>query len=265
MRRSGRKAKARALLVLIPLAGGCAGNDIPVDAAPEDILIHASAKLAEEDYFDAAEALELFLRTHPGTASVPLAKLRLGDARFGLEEYVLAEAQYQEVVSDFPASPLVEEARWKIARCAWASALPWYLDQTETERALSLLEDFRRDHPASGWLPEVETAIAEARERLSHGEYESGRFYEERRRLKPAAIQYKFVVERYPETPWAPRAAFGLARMYELRERVQDARQWYRRVAEEWPESAEAALAREALAKGGAGSLSQVPAEGGAP
>jgi outer membrane assembly lipoprotein YfiO len=266
MRRYGWTARARALLVLIPLSGGCAGNDLPVDATPEDILTHAQRKLAEEEYFDAAEALEFFLRTHPGTASVPLAKLRLGDARFGLEEYVLAEAQYQEVVSDFPASPHVEEARWKIAKCSWASALPWYLDQTETERALGLLEDFRRDYPESAWSPDVDRAVADARERLSHGEYESGRFYEQRRRLKPAAIQYKFVVERFPETSWAPRAALGLAQMYELRDRAQDAEAWYRRVTEDWPESAEAALAREALAKGvGAPSLSRGPDGEGSP
>jgi outer membrane protein assembly factor BamD len=266
MRRSSRKEWARAFLVLIPLLGGCAGNDLPVDATPEDILTHAQRKLDEEEYFDAAEALEYFLRSHPGTASTPLAKLRLGDARFGLEEYVLAEAQYQDIVADFPASPHVEESRFKIARCSWASALPYYLDQTETERALGLLEEFRRDYPESRWLPDAEAAIAQARERLSRGEYESGRFYEERRRFKPAAIQYKFVVERYPETPWAPKAALGLANMYAARQRVEDAEAWYRRVAEDWPDTDEARLAREALAQGvGSPALSQGPGEKEAP
>ena len=59
------------------------------------------ARLAEEKYFDAAETLEYFLRSNPGTASTPLARLRLGDARYGLEEFLLAEDQYRQVVSDF--------------------------------------------------------------------------------------------------------------------------------------------------------------------
>jgi outer membrane protein assembly factor BamD len=229
-------------------AAGCAGNDLPVEAAPENILAHAEEKLAAGKYLDAVEAFEHFLRSYPGTAMTPLAKLRLGDARFGLEEYVLAEGEYQHIVSDFPASPLVEEARFKIALCAYESTFPYDRDQTETERALALFDDFLRDYPDSRFRPEIARATADCRTRLARGEFENGRFYENRERYRPAAIQYKHVVEGYPDTEWARRAALRLAGMYALRERWDSAATWYRRIVRDWPGTEEAAAAEQALA-----------------
>jgi outer membrane protein assembly factor BamD len=236
-----------ALSALCLAAAGCAGNDLPVDAAPDNILAHAEDKLAQGSYLDAVEALEHLLRSHPGTAMTPLAKLRLGDARFGLEEYVLAEGEYQQVVSDFPASPLVEEARFKIAMCAYRSTYPYDRDQTETERALALFDDFLRDHPESRFRPEVARAVTDCRTRLARGEFENGRFYEGRERYRSAAIQYKHVAEGYPDTEWAPRAALRLAGMYALRERWDSAATWYRKIVRDWPGTAEAADAERAL------------------
>ena len=246
MRNSGIREWAAAALLLIT-AAGCAGNDLPVDAAPDDIFAHAQRKLAEEKYFDAAEALEFYLRNNPGTGSAPLAKLRLGDARFGMREFILAEGEYQQIVSDFPASPHVEEARYKIALCSYESVLPYKLDQSETLRAVETLEQFIRDYPESGFVPEAREKIGECRDRLAQGEFENGRFYQGRKRFKPASIQFKHVVNSYPETAWAPKAALALAEMYALRERTEDAETWFRRVQSDWPESAEAGLAGQRL------------------
>lgn len=247
MRFEGLRRRAFALLALMT-AAGCAGNDIPVDASPDDILAHADEKLAAGKYLDAVEAYEYILRTHPGTAMTPLTKVRLGDAHFGLEEYVLAEGEYQQVVSDFPASPLVEEARYKIARCAYESALPYYLDQTETQRALDLYEDFLRDYPDSRFAADARTDEADCRSRLARGEFENGRFYEHRERYRPAAIEYKYVIQSYPNTEWAPKSALRLAGMYAGRERWENAATWYRRIVRDWPGTEQATAAEQALA-----------------
>jgi outer membrane protein assembly factor BamD len=255
-----------ALAALCLGAIGCAGNDIPADASPENILAHAEEKLAAGKYLDAVEAYQYFLRTHPGTAMTPLAKLRLGDARFGLEEYILAEGEYQHIVSDFPASPLVEEARFKIALCAYESTYPYNRDQSETERALVLFDDFLRDYPESRFRPEVVAAVSDCRGRLAHGEFENGRFYEHRKRFRPAAIQYKYVVEGYPDTEWAPRAALRLAGMYAGHERWDSATTWYRKIVRDWPGTEQAVAAEQALGSLPSGqALSNAPDAGEAP
>jgi outer membrane assembly lipoprotein YfiO len=228
---------------------GCAGREIPIDATPEDLLAAAETKLAEEDWLDAAELLEHLLRSHPGAAAAPRAKLLLGDARFGMEEYVVARGHYEEVVQDFPASAFVEEARWKIARCAYASIHPHDRDQTETEQTLRLLEDFRTDFPASRFLPETEGAIADCRDRLARREYDAGRFYARQHRPRSAKIQFEYVLDSFVDTQWAPKACFEIGELYRLRGKGAEAERYYRRVIQDWPEAEEAARASQSLAE----------------
>ncbi len=251
MRTSVRVRKWRELGAAVVLAAlcGCAGSDVPIDATPEDLIATAEAKLAEEDWLDVAEILEHLLRSHPGAAAAPRAKVLLGDARFGMEEYTVARGHYEDVVQDFPASAFVEEARWKIARCAYASIHTHDRDQTETEQSLRLLEEFRTDFPASRFLPDVERAIADCRDRLARREYEAGRFYAKQHRPRSAKIQFEYVLDSYTDTQWAPKACYGIGELYRLRGKRAEAESYYRRVLKDWPETEEAGRATRSLAE----------------
>jgi outer membrane protein assembly factor BamD len=141
---------------------------------------HAERKLADEDYFDAVEILERLLRANPGSSLVPQARMRLGDAHYGLEEFVLARAEYERVIQDHSSSPFLEEARFKIARSVYASIHAFDRDPTETDQAITLLAEFLRDYPESAFAPEAKTALADCRDRLARREFETGRFYERR-------------------------------------------------------------------------------------
>jgi outer membrane protein assembly factor BamD len=247
--RSPGSGGAPLFLIGILALAGCAANDLPIDAAPEEILERAEGKLAAEKYYDAAELLEHFIRRYPGTAQIPRAKLRLGDARFGLGEYVLARGEYEDVVEDYPSSPYVEEARFKIARCAYAAVYPHDRDQSETEEAIRLLEEFREEYPGSRYLPQVEKALADCRDRLARGDYEAGRFYEKRKRLRAAKIEYEYVLREFPETVWAKRACFRLGEIYRIRGKLERAAEFYRRLVEDWPASEEAKRAEAILSQ----------------
>lgn len=240
-------AKTALFMAFIFAFAGCAGREVPIDATPEDLIAAADAKLAEEDWFDATELLEHMLRSHPGAAAAPRAKVLLGDARFGMEEYVVARGHYEDVVEDFPASAFVEEARWKIARCAYASIHPHDRDQSETELTLRLLEEFRTDFPASRFLPEVESAIADCRDRLAQREFDAGRFYAKQSRPRSAKIQFEYVLDSFVDTQWAPKACFALAELYRLRGKETEAESYYRRVLREWPKTEESGRAAQSL------------------
>ena len=236
-------------LAVAVAACGCAGKNVPVDAAPEDVLSAAEGKIASEDWYDAAELLEFFLRNHPGSALAPRAKVLLGDARFGLEEFVVARGQYEDVVQDFPASAYVEEARWKIARCSYALTRPFDRDQTETEQALKLLQEFRTDYPTSQFKSDVDAAIADCRDRLAHREFEAGRFYAKQHRPRSAKIQFEYVLGSFSETTWARKACFSLGELYRLRGKDAEAAQYFRRVIQDWPDTEESSRAAESLSQ----------------
>ncbi len=239
------------ILALWSLAAltGCAGSDLAADAAPDDILTHAQDLLEREKHFDATEVLDFFIRSHPGNSRMPFAKLHLGHARFGLDEYVLARGAYEDVVEDYPASPYVEEARYRIARCAYASISPHDRDPSETELAIGLFEDFRRDYPDSPFVPEAGEALSECSDRLARKEFDAGRFYEKQRRLRSAKIQYEYVLNQYPETRWAPKARLRLGEVYRTREKWETASGHFRRVLEDYPGTEEATAAENALSR----------------
>jgi len=235
------------LAILLATGPGCSGKGVPVDAAPADVLTAAQAKLDGEDWYDAAEILDFFLRSHPGSALTPLAKLRLGDARYGLDEFVVARGHYEDVVDDFPASAWVEEARWGIARCSYALIQPYDRDPTETERALRALEDFQTDYPASRFRTEAEAAVADCRDRLARRDFEAGRFYARQRRPRSAKIQFQYVLDQFPETAWARKACYQIGELYRLRGKSEEAERYFRRVMSEWPDSEESRDARDSL------------------
>lgn len=235
---------AAVALMALTLGAGCAGNSLPVDAAPDEIVVHAENELSRGKYLNAAESLEFFLRTYPGNAQAPRVKLRLGDARFGLREYVVASGYYDDVVRDYPASEWVEEARFKIALCAYESIYPYDRDQSETERAIVLLEEFIRDFPDSEFSAEAAEALAVGEERLARREFEAGRFYERQKRLRSAYIQYLYVLEKFSNTDWARPACFRIAEIYRTRGRLEKAETFYQRVVREWPTSDEASEAK---------------------
>lgn len=249
MVRSLRRGACLLLALAVVVASGCSGKNVPVDAAPDDLLAAAEAKLASSDWYDASELLEFFLRNHPGSALAPRAKLLLGDARFGLEEYIVARGHYEDVVQDFPASAYVEEARWKIANSSYQLMRPYDRDQTETEAALALLEEFRTDYPASRFKSEVDAAIADCRDRLARREFEAGRFYAKQHRPRSAKIQFAYVLESFADTPWARKACFELGELYRLRGKSAEAAQYFRRVLQDWPDTEESSRAAVSLSQ----------------
>jgi outer membrane protein assembly factor BamD len=232
---------------------GCGGPGLPPGASPVDTLAHAERKMADEDYLDAIEILEGFIRTSPGASLVPQAKMRLGDARFELEDFTLARAEYEDVVQDYPTSPYVEEARWKIARCEYSSIHAYDRDPTETEQTVQLVEAFLRDYPNSTFAPDAKKALDDCRDRLARREYETGRFYERRGRPRSALIQFQFVVSHYPETVWSRKSLLRLGEIHLSRKEKDQAIESFQKLIDGAPGTEEARLAETALAELGQG------------
>jgi outer membrane assembly lipoprotein YfiO len=166
-----------------------------------------------------------------------------------MQEYVLARGQYEDVIQDFPASAYVEEARWKIGRSAYALARPYDRDQTETEEALKLLQEFRADYPASRFKTDVDAAITDCRDRLARREFEAGRFYAKQHRPHSAKIQFEYVLGSFTETTWARKACFEIGELYRLRGKPAEAAQYFRRVVQDWPDTEESSRAAQSLSQ----------------
>lgn len=111
---------------------------------------------------------------------------------FTKEDFTTAADQYRELLDQYPLNPYAEEAQLKIA-------YSYYLEKKYTE-AIAAFNDFERAYPTSQHLPFVE--------------YYRGMCYLEQMRsidrdqsvTEKAHDFFQAVVERFPESPFAPLA-----------------------------------------------------------
>jgi outer membrane protein assembly factor BamD len=114
------------------------------------------------------------------------------DEAFTKEDFTTAADQYRELLDQYPLNPYAEEAQLKIA-------YSYYLDKKYTE-AIAAFSDFERAYPTSQHLPFIE--------------YYRGMCYLEQMRsidrdqsvTEKAHDFFKSVVERFPDSPFAPLA-----------------------------------------------------------
>jgi outer membrane protein assembly factor BamD len=119
------------------------------------------------------------------------------------EAYEVAIQNYKKLLEQYPFDPNAEEAELKIAEA--------YFNSGRYPEAIAAFGDFERMHPTSDNLAQIE--------------YRRGMAYlaqhrssdRDQQAIKNALDSFKNVVDRYPDTPWASRAAL---RVRECREEL---------------------------------------------
>lgn len=144
------------------------------------------------------------------------SQLRLGEATLRQSRYEEANRAFQKVVDDYPNSPLVEQAKFKVAFCARQLSLRPSYDQSATDEAISWYEKFIAGHPDSDLIPQARESLKQLYEIKAEGLAKIARFYEIQRKPAAAAVYYREVVEKYPDTT---QAAEAIARLKELEEK----------------------------------------------
>jgi len=213
------------------------------EATTEEVYALGSAAAAREDHLFAIEAMNRVLSQAPLHELADDALLALADSHRAMREFASAEAEYDRLPVDYPRSPLVPEASYRLGLAYYDQSLPAALDQTATERAIAQFERFIAEYPDSPSVPAATERIAELRSRLAQKTYESARLYITLKNGASARVYFEAVARDYPDTPWAPRALLALARSAAADGLPDEARGAYGRLAELYPESEEARTA----------------------
>lgn len=214
------------------------------EATAEDAYSVGAEAMEREDYLLAIEAFKHVTMVSPLSDWADDALIGLADAHRAISDYALAEEGYRRVMSDYPRSPLVPEATYKLGLSFYDQSLPAELDQSMTFSAIEQLEHFVATYPESGLVPEAEERIAELRARLAEKAYGAAALYLQIKNPGAARVYLEAIVEDYPDTEWAPRALLEIARSYIREGATAKAAEAYDRVIELYPGTDEAATAR---------------------
>ncbi|MBI4598258.1 MAG: outer membrane protein assembly factor BamD [Candidatus Omnitrophica bacterium] len=158
----------------------------------------------------AVEIFQAIVDDGPFSEYGQLAQYKLGLAHLALQEYEPAVTAFEAVISRYPNSPLIDDARFQIAQASLKGTFKADYDQSPTDLAIRELDAFIKEYPESKLLNEATHRLKELKERRAQHEYQVGQFYERRRRAASALVYYQAIVERFSDTAWAPRAVSRL-------------------------------------------------------
>jgi outer membrane protein assembly factor BamD len=195
------------------------------------------------DYILAIEAFRRVVDQSPLHDLADDALLGLADSHRAIGDFALAESEYMDLMDDYPHSPLVPEAEYKLGLSYYEQSLPASLDQSMTRQAIGQFEYFLSAYPESDLAPEAQERMQELRERLASKDYENAMLYATLEKPQAARIYLEAVAQDYPDTVWARLALLEKARSFAAEGSTALAVETYERIIDLYPGTAEAVTA----------------------
>jgi outer membrane protein assembly factor BamD len=117
-----------------------------------------------------------------------------------LKDYLPAENLFKQFTEVFPTSPRAEEMEYMRAFTFYKQSPKQDLDQTNTLKAIGLMQTFINTHPNSGRLKQANTIIDNLRDKLESKDYKSAELYFNMGHYRAAAIAYTSLINSFPDT-----------------------------------------------------------------
>jgi outer membrane protein assembly factor BamD len=199
-----------------------------------------NAALTAKKWLNAREYFKQVVETYTGSTYRPDAKLAIGDTYLGegtAEALVLAINEFSEFLSFYPTNSRADYAQYKLGLAHFRQMRKPERDQTETREAISQFRTFVTRYPNSDLMPEVQTKLREARDRLSESDYLVGYFYFRQRWYPGAVDRFTSILKDDPEYTRRDAVFFHLAESYLKIKREAEALPYYERLVEQFQQS----------------------------
>jgi outer membrane protein assembly factor BamD len=230
MVQSLRAALIAAIAAGTLVLGGCsalglggsdtADNDLNKDAAElkerpvEQIYNDAWKKIDEDDWVNAAKQFDEVERQHPYSVWARRAMLMSAYCYYKANHYSEAISTADEYISLHPGSHEVAYAFYLKAVSLYEQIVDVERDQSNTEQALTALQDVVQRFPDTDYARDATLKIDLTLDHLAGKEMEVGRYYLTRGDYVGAINRFRAVVEQYPRTSQISEALERLTEAY---------------------------------------------------
>lgn len=116
-------------------------------------------------------------------------------------DYANAENLFKGFLEVFANSPRAEEVEYMQGYCYYKQSPKPELDQTNTIRAMGMMQVFINTHPGSERNKEAEDIILKCNEKLEKKEFASAQLYYDLGQFRAAALAYGTLIDNYPDSP----------------------------------------------------------------
>jgi outer membrane protein assembly factor BamD len=212
-----------------------------------DQFKYGKEQIRRRHYSTSIQWFDRFVRIHSGSAVRDSAMYLLGQAHFGLEEYLLAAAEFERLVKDLPNSLIADAAMYQAAMSYYKMSPSYEHDQANTVKAIEKFQRLTEDYPNSKYVPAANKGIADCRSKLARKTYKNGELYQKLEDYDAAIIYFDNVEKLYFDTEWAALSLFGKGICYVKKKDIPNAKQAFQEFLTKYPTHAFARDVREKL------------------
>jgi outer membrane protein assembly factor BamD len=203
-----------AFLIVVLLAG-CGGiNKILKSKDPHYKLRMAEQYYAKEKYTQAQVLYEDITPFFKAEKEFEDIYYKYAYTAFYQRDYLNAENLFKTYLEIFPNSARAEEIDYMRAFTFYKQSPKAALDQTNTIKAMNMMQIFINTHPGSSRISDATAIINEARKKLETKDYQSAQLYFDLGQFRAAAVSFTSLLDAYPDSEKADEYKFMVIKSY---------------------------------------------------
>lgn len=193
----------RFLLVafMVVVIAGCQGiNKVLKNPDPAYKLRMAEQYYAKKKYLFAQQLYEDVIPFYKGRPEFEDLYYKYAYTAYNQKDYLNAENLFKTYLEAFPNSPRSEEIEYMRAYTFYKQSAKAELDQSNTIKAIGMMQTFVNTHPSSARVKEATEIMNALRLRLETKDYKAAKLYYDLGQFRAAAVSFNALLNAYPDT-----------------------------------------------------------------
>lgn len=171
-------------------------------------FVTANALYDQKEFDKAIVLYEQIYQHAPKSGEGELSYYRMAQSYYEIEDFYMAQYYYSSYMQRFPYSDKSEEILFMIAMCSVKNSPEHTLDQTETELAISNVQQFVDRYPGSYLVDSCNLIIDQLRFKLERKEFETVQLYDRTENFKAAVAAGELFMEHYSRSAYMEEAHY---------------------------------------------------------
>ena len=163
----------------------------------------ADEYFSKKQYKNAGELYVELFPIYKGTDKFEDLYFKYAYCSFYQKNYEDAENLFKGFLEVFPNSPKAEEVAYMRAYTFYLQSPKVELEQTNTAKAIGMMQTFINTHPGSKRIKEAMEVMDKGRAKLMDKEYRSAHLYYKVGSYRAAGLSFANLLNDYPESPQA--------------------------------------------------------------
>jgi outer membrane protein assembly factor BamD len=228
-------------LLLIPficlLLVSCGSKEVKKTETPGDLYVQGVNLLNKKKYTEAVEKFMKIREDFPFDPMTSIAQVKLGDAYFAKEEYLLASGVYEDFFNAHPEDENIPYVLRRLGESYTQLSPTIDRDQAYTVKAIERFTYLKNRYPKSTYAKDAEARIDELADKQAAHELYVGEYYHKTERYNASILRLEYLLTKYPKAKNRDKALFLLTDCYRKLSDPEKSRLYQEQLKKDYPKS----------------------------